>query len=167
MFPSTSTGKTRKRFYRQRIKCEGCGKRMDSDYKEKHIQNVHKGRTVKFVADIEKSQQTLGAFFGKHSTKNVSGEDEGSDNEEDDINSERTTSPKDSFDTDDRKITKKNLVSYRSLAPLNLERVQLTKMMMMEKILSKNFQRSIPLKASQINLFWQNITQRNSAERVG
>ena len=68
MFPTTSSGKTRKRSYRQRILCTQCEKQIDSDYKDKHISTIHGGKTVTFVQVHEKSQRTLSSFFEKPCT---------------------------------------------------------------------------------------------------
>ena len=72
--------KTRKRGYRQRIKCVTCGKEIDSDYKAKHIEIVHAGagQTVTFTELLEKSQQTLSNFLVKTpATKKDSSENKG------------------------------------------------------------------------------------------
>ena len=82
MLPSTSTGKTRKRLYRQRIKCTVCGKEIDSDYKDKHNLTNHAGRNVTFIPVHGKSQQKLSSFFEKRSEFNVS-EKEGAADEDD------------------------------------------------------------------------------------
>ena len=51
---------------------------------EKHVRTVHAGQTVTFTSVLEKSQQTMSAFF-KHSAPNLSNKEEGSDNDKSDI----------------------------------------------------------------------------------
>lgn len=109
--------KTRKRFYRQRIKCAECGKQIDSDYKEKHVRTVHAGQTVTFTHQCPKNRNRhwLSAFFEKHSAPNLSDKEEGSDNDKGDISITHTTSQtiaKNSFvDSDYQDIAKKPRVS--------------------------------------------------------
>lgn len=53
---------SRKRAYRQRVKCSACSKEMDSDYAESHSSKQHQGIKVKFVVIVEKSQKQLSFF---------------------------------------------------------------------------------------------------------
>ena len=62
MIPS----KSRKRSYRQRVRCEECEKEFDSDYKERHFRLVHNGRKVKchpVPGSSDSTQAKISGFF--------------------------------------------------------------------------------------------------------
>ena len=58
----------RKRPYRRRITCSECNKIIDSDYKDRHVNSQHKGKTVTFTEVIDHSQPRL-SFFGIRTQK--------------------------------------------------------------------------------------------------
>ena len=62
MIPS----KSRKRSYRQRVRCEECEKEFDSDYKDRHFRLVHNGRKVKchpVPGSSDSTQAKISGFF--------------------------------------------------------------------------------------------------------
>jgi hypothetical protein len=59
---------SRKRQYRHRVICEACKKEIDSDYKDGHIKNVHKGVKVKFSKVVDANQLHLSQFFVRNET---------------------------------------------------------------------------------------------------
>jgi len=58
---------TRKRPYRLRVTCE-CGKVIDSDYKKRHVDLLHDGKSMTFSLFHDDKQQTLSGFLVKRQT---------------------------------------------------------------------------------------------------
>jgi len=55
--------KSRKRLYRNIIKCSKCGKEIDSDYKKEHIRRAHDGdQNIKFVPVVTDTKQRKLSF---------------------------------------------------------------------------------------------------------
>ena len=59
---------SRKRQYRQRIVCETCKKEIDLDYKNGHVEKVHKGVKLKFSKVVDTNQLQLSNFFVRNET---------------------------------------------------------------------------------------------------
>ena len=58
---------SRKRQYRHCVICEACKKEIDSDYKDGHTKNVHKGVKVKCSKVVDANQLHLSQFFVRSS----------------------------------------------------------------------------------------------------